>query len=112
MNENCRRIRSPPHEGHARAVSTEAVIGRRSSNRCSHAMQRYSYAAIGRRIPGCRRARIGSVVEGVELPEPTRCRDDLHAQGLNLLGTLALNAEDDLADFVVLREPSTFEGPG
>jgi hypothetical protein len=28
-------------------VSTDAVIGRRSSNRCSQAMQRYSYAAIG-----------------------------------------------------------------
>jgi hypothetical protein len=39
-NENCRRTRSLPHDGQARAVSTEAVIGRRCSNRCSHAMQR------------------------------------------------------------------------
>jgi hypothetical protein len=51
-NENCLRTRSLPHDGQARAVSTDAVIGRRSSNRCSHAMQRYSYAAIARgRIP-------------------------------------------------------------
>jgi len=49
-NENCRRRRALPHEGQASAVSTAAVIGRRSSNRCSHAMQRYSYAAIARRI--------------------------------------------------------------
>jgi hypothetical protein len=40
MNENRRRTRSLPQDGHASAVSTEAVIGRRCSNRCSHAMQR------------------------------------------------------------------------
>ena len=40
MNENCRRTRSLPQDGHASAVSTVAVIGRRCSNRCSHAMQR------------------------------------------------------------------------
>jgi hypothetical protein len=61
MNENCRRTRSPPHDGQARAVSTDAVIGRRSSNRCSHAMQRYSYAAIARgRIPPGRTCRSAS----------------------------------------------------
>jgi hypothetical protein len=45
-------------------VSTEAVIGRRSSNRCSHAMHRYSYTAIVRRIAegaDARRVGIGSV---------------------------------------------------
>jgi len=41
-NEYWRRTRSPPQFGQASAVSTDAVIGRRSSNRCSHAMQRYS----------------------------------------------------------------------
>lgn len=41
-NENRRRTRSLPHEGQASAVSTAAVIGRRSSKWCSHAMQRYS----------------------------------------------------------------------
>jgi hypothetical protein len=42
-NENRRRTRSLPHEGHANAVSTgPAVIGRRSSNGCSHARQMYS----------------------------------------------------------------------
>jgi hypothetical protein len=40
MNENCRRTRSLPHDGQASTVSTAAVIGRRCSNRCSHAMQR------------------------------------------------------------------------
>jgi hypothetical protein len=58
-------------------VSTDAVIGRRSSNRCSHAMQRYSYAAIGSK----------------DTP-----------------GTLKPNPQDGLADFVVLREPSSLEG--
>jgi len=41
-NEYCRRTRSSPQLGHASAVSTDAVIGRRSSNRCSQAMQTYS----------------------------------------------------------------------
>jgi hypothetical protein len=50
--EKRRRTRSPPQDGHATAVSTEAVIERRSSNRCSHARQRYSYVAIDRRIAG------------------------------------------------------------
>lgn len=35
----------------------------------------------------------------------------LHALGFDLLGTLRLDADDDLADFVVLREPSPLEGP-
>jgi transcriptional regulator with XRE-family HTH domain len=35
----------------------------------------------------------------------------LHAQGFDLVGTLQPNAEDGLADFVALREPSPFEGP-
>jgi hypothetical protein len=50
-NEKRRRTRSLPHVGHASAVSTDAAIGRRCSNRCSHAMHTYSYAAIARRIP-------------------------------------------------------------
>ena len=42
-NENRRRTRSLPHEGHASAVSTETeLIGRRSSNGRSHARQMYS----------------------------------------------------------------------
>jgi hypothetical protein len=41
-NEYWRRTRSSPQFGHASAVSTDAVIGRRSSKRCSHAMQTYS----------------------------------------------------------------------
>src|SRR5207244_11160081 len=42
-NENRRRTRSLPHEGHASAVSTETeLIGRRSSNGCSQARQMYS----------------------------------------------------------------------
>jgi hypothetical protein len=42
-NENRRRTRSLPQEGHASAVSTELeLIGRRSSNGCSHARQMYS----------------------------------------------------------------------
>jgi len=41
-------------------------------------------------------------------PEPAK----LQALGFDLLGTLRLNPEDGLADFLVLREPSPFEGPG
>lgn len=40
--ENRLRTRSLPHEGQASAVPTEAVIGRRSSNRRSHARHTYS----------------------------------------------------------------------
>ena len=36
----------------------------------------------------------------------------LERQGFALIGTLHPNPEDGLADFVVLREPSVFEGPG
>jgi hypothetical protein len=50
-NENRRRTRSLRHEGQVSAVSTEAVIGRRSSKRCSQDRQRNSYDAIDRRIP-------------------------------------------------------------
>ena len=35
----------------------------------------------------------------------------LGRQGFALIGTLQLNPEDSLADFIVLREPSPFEGP-
>ena len=42
---------------------------------------------------------------------PTPDPDVLHAEGFDLVGTLQPNAEDGLADFVVLREPSPFEGP-
>lgn len=41
-SEKRRRTRSLPHEGQARAVSTLAVIGRRSSNGVSQARHRYS----------------------------------------------------------------------
>jgi hypothetical protein len=47
MNENRRRTRSPPQDGHASAVWTDAVIERRSSNGLSHPRQMYSYVAIG-----------------------------------------------------------------
>jgi transcriptional regulator with XRE-family HTH domain len=40
-------------------------------------------------------------------PDP----DILHTQGFDLLGTLRPDPRDGLADFVVLREPSPFEGP-
>jgi transcriptional regulator with XRE-family HTH domain len=40
-------------------------------------------------------------------PDPTV----LEKQGFALLGTLHVNPDDGLADFVVLREPSLFEGP-
>ena len=35
----------------------------------------------------------------------------IYAQGFDLLGTLRPDPHDGLADFVVLREPSPFEGP-
>ncbi len=35
----------------------------------------------------------------------------IHKQGFDLLGTLRPDPLDGLADFVVLREPSPFEGP-
>ncbi len=35
----------------------------------------------------------------------------LHAQDFDLVGVLKPNPQDGLADFVVLREPSPFEGP-
>ena len=41
-NEYRRRARSLPQFGHETIVSTDAVIERRSSNRCSQAMQTYS----------------------------------------------------------------------
>jgi transcriptional regulator with XRE-family HTH domain len=44
---------------------------------------------------------------GFEPPDPTV----LERQGFALIGTLHLNPEDALADFVVLREPTPFEGP-
>ena len=53
------------------------------------------------------------LVIGLRRPDaPTPDPDVLHAQGLDLLGALTPNPQDDLADFAVLREPSPFEGPG
>ena len=40
-------------------------------------------------------------------PDPAILPD----QGFDLLGTLKINPQDALADFIVLREPSPFEGP-
>jgi len=52
------------------------------------------------------------LVIGLRRPDaPTPDPDVLHAEGLDLLGALKPNPEDGLADFVVLREPSPFEGP-
>src|SRR6266545_4706588 len=71
----------------------------------------------GNRIPTVRTLmRIADVagfelVIGLRRPEaPTPDPDVLHAEGLDLLGALKANPPDDLADFVVLREPSPFEG--
>jgi transcriptional regulator with XRE-family HTH domain len=50
---------------------------------------------------------IGLRRPGVPPPDPAI----LHAQGFDLLGTLRPDPQDGLADFVVLREPSPFEGP-
>jgi hypothetical protein len=51
-------------------------------------------------------------VIGLRRPNaPAPERKDLHAQGFDLLGILRRNPQDDLADFVVLREPSPAEGP-
>ena len=50
----------------------------------------------------------------IGLRRPGAPRSDpaiLHAQGFDLLGTLRPDPRDGLADFVVLREPSPFEGP-
>ncbi len=51
----------------------------------------------------------------VGLRRPGSPRPDpavLERQGFALIGTLHPNPEDGLADFLVLREPSVFEGPG
>ena len=50
---------------------------------------------------------IGLRRPGARQPDP----DTLHAQGFDLLGTLRPDPQDGLADFIVLREPSPFEGP-
>ena len=50
---------------------------------------------------------IGLRRPGATAPDPVT----LHDEGFDLLGMLQPNAEDGLADFVVLREPSPFEGP-
>jgi transcriptional regulator with XRE-family HTH domain len=50
---------------------------------------------------------IGLRRPGAPRPDP----DILHAQGFDLLGSLRPDPQDGLADFVVLREPSPFEGP-
>jgi len=51
---------------------------------------------------------IGFRRPGVNTPDPA----ELHALGFDLLGTLRPDPGDGLAAFVVLREPSPFEGPG
>ena len=50
---------------------------------------------------------IGLRRPGARAPDP----DILHSQGFDLLGTLRPDPQDGLADFVVLREPTPFEGP-
>ena len=53
------------------------------------------------------------LVIGLRRPEAPRPDPAIiHAQGFDLLGTLRPDPQDGLADFVVLREPSPFEGPG
>ncbi len=50
----------------------------------------------------------------IGLRRPDRREHDpaaLEAMGFALIGTLHMNAEDELADFAVLREPSVCEGP-
>lgn len=51
---------------------------------------------------------IGLRLPGGNDPDPAVLRQ----QGFALVGTLHPNDEDGLADFVTLREPSVFEGPG
>jgi transcriptional regulator with XRE-family HTH domain len=52
------------------------------------------------------------LVIGLRRPDaPSPDPDVLRAQGFDLVGTLTANPQDGLADFVVLREPSPFEGP-
>jgi hypothetical protein len=46
MNENRRRTRSLPQDGHATRVCIEEVIDRWCSNDRSHPRQMYSYAGI------------------------------------------------------------------
>jgi transcriptional regulator with XRE-family HTH domain len=51
-------------------------------------------------------------VIGLRRPEaPPPDPDIIQAQEFDLLGTLRPDPHDGLADFVVLREPSPFEGP-
>jgi len=50
---------------------------------------------------------IGLRRPGARAPDP----GIIHTQGFDLLGTLRPDPQDGLADFVVLREPSPFEGP-
>jgi transcriptional regulator with XRE-family HTH domain len=50
---------------------------------------------------------IGLRRPGTRAPDP----GIIYAQGFDLLGTLRPDPQDGLADFVVLREPSPFEGP-
>ena len=72
----------------------------------------------GNRIPTVRTLlRIADAAEldlVLGLRRPDRPRPDpqrLERQGFTLIGTLHPNPEDGLADFVVLREPTPFEGP-
>ncbi len=52
------------------------------------------------------------LVLGLRRPNaPAPQPNDLQAQGFDLLGMLRRNPQDDLADFIVLREPSPLEGP-
>jgi hypothetical protein len=52
------------------------------------------------------------LVIGLRRPNaPTQDPTTIHSQGFDLIGTLRPNPEDGLADFVVMREPSPFEGP-
>jgi transcriptional regulator with XRE-family HTH domain len=44
--------------------------------------------------------------------EPTPDHRAIEALGFALLGSLHANPEDDLADYVVFREPKPWEGPG
>lgn len=88
----------------ARAVGTSqpTIATLETGNRTPtiRTLMRVAQSAGFELVIGLRRSRASR-------PDP----DIVHAQGFDLLGTLRPDPRDGLADFVVLREPTPFEGP-